>query len=74
MNSANSEEYKALCSPKYGDRAHSALIDFARTAKETLPDVTLSVVNVPGLDVRACEQIARELGVGFKIREYNDLG
>lgn len=74
LNSADSEEYKALCSPKYGDRAHSALLDFARTARETIPDVTLSVVNVPGLDIRACERIARELGVGFKIREYNDLG
>ncbi len=74
LNSADSEEYKALCSPKYGDRAHSALLEFARTASKIFPDVTLSVVDVPGLDTKACERIARELGVNFRIRGYNNLG
>lgn len=74
LNSADSEEYKALCSPKYGDRAYSALLNFARTAGETFSDVTLSVVDVPGLNTGACERIARELGVGFRIRRYNNLG
>ncbi len=74
LNSANSEEYKALCSPKYGDSAHSAILNFARTAGETFPEVTLSVVGVPGLDTEACRQIARKLGVGFRIRSYNNLG
>ncbi|MFQ5863108.1 MAG: TatD family hydrolase [Candidatus Brocadiales bacterium] len=74
LNSANSEEYRALCSPKYGDRAYSALLNFARMAGETFPEVTLTVVDVPRLDTEACKQIARELGVGFRIRKYNDLG
>lgn len=74
LNSANSEEYRALCSPKYGDRAYSALLNFARMAGETFPEVTLTVVDIPRLDTEACKQIARELGVNFRIREYNDLG
>ncbi len=74
LNSVNSEDYMALCSPTYGDRAYPALLDFTRTAKETFPEVTLSVVDVPRLDTKACEQIARELGVGFRVRGYNNLG
>lgn len=74
LNSVNSEDYVALCSPRYGDRAYPALLEFTRTAKETFPEVTLSVVDVPGLDTKACERIARELGVGFRVRGYNNLG
>ncbi|MFQ5956743.1 MAG: TatD family hydrolase [Candidatus Brocadiales bacterium] len=74
LNSANSEDYKKLCSPKYGNRTYSALLNFARTAREKFPEVTLSVVDVPGLDTEACKQIACELGVGFRIRGHNDLG
>lgn len=74
LNSPSEEEYRALCSPGFGDKAYPALLAFTRRAKDCIPEVTLSVVDVPGLDVEACRQIAGELGVRFRVRRYNDLG
>jgi TatD DNase family protein len=54
--------------------AYPALLAFTRQARDFIPEVTLSVVAVPGLDMEACRRIARDLGVKFRIRKYNDLG
>jgi len=74
LNSPTEEGYRELCSPSFGDRAYPSLLAFTRQARDFIPEVTLSVVDVPGLDVEACRQIARELGVKFRVRGYNDLG
>jgi TatD DNase family protein len=74
LNTPDEEGYKELCSPALGGRAYQAMLSFTRQAKDFIPEVTLSVVDVPGLDVEACRRIARELGVNFRVRRYNDLG
>ena len=74
LNSPTEEGYRELCSPSFGDMAYPSLLAFTRQARDFIPEVTLSVVDVPGLDVEACRQIARELGVEFRVRGYNDLG
>ncbi|HHT9132766.1 MAG TPA: radical SAM protein, partial [Candidatus Tripitaka californicus] len=74
LNSPTEEGYRELCSPSFGERAYPSLLAFTRQARDFIPEVTLSVVDVPGLDVEACRQIARELGVKFRVRRYNDLG
>ncbi|HHT9119292.1 MAG TPA: TatD family hydrolase [Candidatus Hypogeohydataceae bacterium YC41] len=74
LNTPSADEYKELCSPGFEDMAYPALLAFTRQAKDSIPEVTLSVVDVPGLDVETCKEIARELGVNFRVRRYNDLG
>jgi TatD DNase family protein len=74
LNTPSVEEYKELCSPSFGDSAYTALIEFTKQAKVFIPEVTLSVVDVPRLDMEACKKIADGLGVKFRVRRYNDLG
>lgn len=73
LNAPDAETYERLCRPGVAG-AYPALLAFLRRARECLPEVTATVVAVPGLDVEACRRVAQELGVGFRVREYNEVG
>lgn len=68
LNAQDEEMYVKLCRPQYGPRAYWAMLDFARRASEYVPEVILSVVSVPEVDIGACRQIARALNVQFRVR------
>jgi len=68
LNAQDGETYRRLCNPLFGDRAYPALLDFARKAKYYVPEVILSVVDYPGVDVTACRKIAEEMGAIFRLR------
>ena len=69
LNAQNAAAYVALCQPQKGEEAYYSLLDFARKCVGVIPRVILSVVEWPGIDVEACRQIARDLGVEFRVRK-----
>lgn len=69
LNAHNATTYVALCAPKEGEEAYYALLDFAKKCAGVIPRVVLSVVEWPGVDVEACRDIARDLGVEFRVRK-----
>lgn len=74
LNAPDPETYVKLCPSKYGADAFHAVIAFIKEAKKYIPDVTASVVGVPGVDIEACRKLAEEMGVKFRLREYQELG
>lgn len=75
LNADNAEKYADLCRPAFGPKTHDAVLEFIKEAKRHIPDVTVSVVRLPAVDVEACERIAREtLGVKFRVRELDAVG
>ncbi len=55
--------------------AYQAMLDFARAAKLGGIAVTLTAINgLEGVDIAACEDIARRLGVNFRRRELDVVG
>ncbi|WP_371379784.1 TatD family nuclease-associated radical SAM protein [Sporomusa aerivorans] len=71
MNAKNSQEYQQLCLPDYDEAAYPALLDFAGKCRQYVPEVTLSVVDVmPPADIAACRAIAEEIGVNFRVRQF----
>jgi TatD DNase family protein len=72
MNGSNAEQYVALNRPTYGKEAFTAAIDFARECKKYIPQVTLTAVTLPGIDVEKVRHIAEEAGVTFRARPYLD--
>ncbi|MEA3544461.1 MAG: YchF/TatD family DNA exonuclease [Thermodesulfobacteriota bacterium] len=72
LNAPDAENYHHLCNSSYGEKpSYQAVKDFLQQAGQYIPEVIATAVTYPGVDIAACEQIAMELGVKFRAREYN---
>ena len=75
LNAPDAKTYARLCPSKFGEAAYPEVKKFIQEAKRYIPDVTVSVVGVPSLDIEACRRIAEEeLGVKFRLRPYDEVG
>lgn len=74
LNADTGEKYEEICKPVFGEKTYPALIQFIKEAKEVIPNVQVSLVEMPGVDVEKCRKIAQELGVDFRVRKYDVLG
>ncbi len=73
LNAENAEKYNEICVCDYGEQGFFDMLDFARAAKEYVPEVILSVVDVIGKDqIEECKKIANDIGVTFRVREYSE--
>lgn len=70
LNAQDSQTYQKISRPAFGERAYPAVLEFARRAVGLFPHVTLTVVDVPGVDIEACGQIAGNLGAQLRVREH----
>ena len=74
MNADTAEKYQKLCHPVYGKKTFAEIRRFIIECKGYIPEVMVSVIQMPGVEVEKCRQIADSLGVRFKVRKYNQVG
>jgi TatD DNase family protein len=75
LNTANAEQYLALCRPAFGLPTYESIKTFIRECRDVGMAVTATTVAMPGVDVEACRRIAtEELAVAYRVRSYNDVG
>lgn len=75
LNAADAETYHHLCRSTFGaPQSYQAVKDFLQQARQHVPEVLATAVTYPGVDITSCEQVAKELGVKFRAREYNEVG
>jgi TatD DNase family protein len=70
LNAQNRKVYNEVCRPGFGEDAFDAIIEFAKECKKYIPEVELTVVGIPNIDVKAAKKIADDLGISFRIRTY----
>ncbi len=73
MDAHDEKTYNSICKPLVKN-AFKAVIDFIKEAKIYIPEVTVTVVDVEGVDIDRCKRIASELGVNFRLRKFNIVG
>ena len=66
LNAENKEKYNLICKPHYPD-AYEKMIEFTKECKNLI-DVTLTVVNLPEINIKKCKKIAYNLDVKFRVR------
>ncbi len=64
----NSEVYNQLCRPMFS-KAYRTVLKFAEDCLKEGMKVTLSVVDLPEVDVEACRSIAERMGAEFRVRK-----
>ncbi len=68
LNAHDAETYDRLCRPTTGERVFDHVLSFIRECKKAGLEVTVSVVDVPGIDLAQTEALADELGVPLRVR------
>jgi len=73
LDAHDEETYNTICKPTYKN-AYPEVLRFIRESKKFIPDVQVTVVNLPVVDIERCRSIAEDLGVGFRVRKLDVVG
>jgi TatD DNase family protein len=73
LDAQDEETYNRLCKPAFSN-AYAEVLRFVKRSTEIIPDVQVTVVELPGVDVEKCKRIAGELGAHFRLRKYDVVG
>ncbi len=72
LNAASDEEYIRICVPEYAN-AFENVLEFITLASSAFNEVTVSAVDIPGVDLDEIERYVRDhLGVTFRRRAFID--
>ncbi|MFN3396091.1 MAG: TatD family hydrolase [Thermodesulfovibrionales bacterium] len=67
------DTYNKICAPAFKN-AFKEVISFIREAKEYIPDVQITVIDMEGVDIEKCKHIAQELEVKLRVRKLGVVG
>ncbi|MBI5741555.1 MAG: YchF/TatD family DNA exonuclease [Nitrospirae bacterium] len=73
LDAEDSKKYEKLCKPSIKG-SFEGVLSFIREAVQVIPSVKATIVKIPGVDVEKCRKIAEELGVEFRVREFDIVG
>ncbi len=74
LNTSNKEDYHRLVQSKYGQASFDAMIAFAKSCVQTVPNVVLTTVDttISKEDEDKCRAICQEIGASYRIRPWED--
>ena len=72
LNAPDADTYSRICNTPFGVDGFKAVCDFILAAKHKIPCVIATAVNLPGVDMEACRQLAESLGVSFRVRGFTN--
>lgn len=73
LDAHDDETYDRICAPSFRNAFHE-VISFMKDAKEYIPNVQATVVEMDGVDVDKCRRIADELGIRLRVRKLDVVG
>jgi TatD DNase family protein len=73
LDAENDKKYMKICNPTIKN-AFNGVITFIKEAKKFVPEVKLTVVKVPEIDVDKCKALAKDLGVELRVRKFDVVG
>jgi TatD family-associated radical SAM protein len=70
LNASDAGSYAEITRTAYGLDAFPAVLDFAARSREYIPNVVLTAVEYPGVDLKKAAAIARKLNIPYRIRVF----
>ena len=73
LNATNKEDYLKSVRPKFGEQSFEAMLEYAKDAKNYVPEVILTVVDVVTTkeEQALAKEISDSVGARFRVREYS---
>lgn len=74
LNAQDATTYARYCQPRQPG-SYEAVVEFIQHAKAHVGEISLTAIEgLAGVDIHACEALARRLGVGFRARFLDNVG
>ncbi|MBI4654266.1 MAG: YchF/TatD family DNA exonuclease [Nitrospirae bacterium] len=73
IDAEDETKYNEICKPVFKN-AFQSVLSFIKEAKKNIPEVKITVVNLPEISIDKCRALAEELGVELRIRELDVVG
>jgi TatD DNase family protein len=73
LDAQDEETYNKICRPAISN-AFPEVVNFIREARKNIPDVQATVVEMDGVDIGKCRQLAEGLGVALRVRKLDMVG
>lgn len=71
LNAPNAKRFCEITNSCFGEKSFEALLDFAKEAKECIPNVVFTVVDVISKEeIEECKKLSDNLGIELRVREY----
>ncbi len=77
LNTPDPDEYLRICRPIFGEGSWQAMVDFAASCKDYVPDVVFTVVGEPVTSLEnqeRCREIAAKVGARLRVRRFETAG
>ncbi len=74
LNAHDRETYGRICPSRFGGRAFGEVLAFIGECKKAGMGTAFTVLDMPGVDLAACRELAKKLDVGIRIRHYDVVG
>ncbi len=73
LDAHDEEAYDRICAPSFRN-AFREVVAFIREARNYIPAVQATVVEMEGVDVKKCREIAASLGIPLRVRKLDVVG
>jgi TatD family-associated radical SAM protein len=70
LNAPDAESYAEITRTAYGLDAYPAVVAFASRSRKYIPEVVLTAVEYPGVDVQKAAAVAKKLNIPYRIRVF----
>jgi TatD DNase family protein len=70
LNGSNAKEHNKINHPNFGEQSFDEILKFVEESKKHIPKVTITAVAFENLDTDKISQIAKTLGVNFRLRQF----
>ncbi len=71
LNAPDAAAYQKVTNSCYGEKSFDAMLKFAAECKDTVGNVTFTVVDViPQEDIERCRELAGRMGIPLRVRRY----
>ncbi|MCU0989434.1 MAG: TatD family nuclease-associated radical SAM protein, partial [Xanthomonadales bacterium] len=74
LNAADGGTYQSVCRSRYGDAAFAEVKRFVAECARAGIATSVTVLDMPGISIAECGELARELGATLRVRHYDAVG